>query len=65
MAESPQKMPSIPASGRVKKLQVIKHSGFWSVEILKLDPFWDPVRNHGKFREIISNPEYQVNLSDD
>lgn len=49
----------------LKKLeQVIKHNGFWSVEILKLDPFWDPVRNIEKFKEIISNPEYQVNFPD-
>ncbi len=47
----------------IKLDQVIKHSGFWTVEILKLDPFWDPVRNNEKFKEIISNPEYQVDLS--
>jgi len=47
----------------IKLDQVIKHNGFWSVEILKLDPFWDPVRDHEKFKEIISNPEYQINLS--
>jgi tetratricopeptide (TPR) repeat protein len=47
----------------IKLDQIIKHHGHWSVELLKLDPFWDPVRNSKKFQEIISNPEYQVNLS--
>ena len=37
--------------------------GHLTAEILKLDPFWDPVRDHPKFKAIISNPEYQVNLS--
>jgi TolB-like protein/Flp pilus assembly protein TadD len=47
----------------VKLDQIIKNPGFYTVEILKLDPFWYPVRNHEKFKEIISNPEYQINLS--
>jgi TolB-like protein/Flp pilus assembly protein TadD len=43
--------------------RVIEHSGrIISVEILKLDPFWDPVRNNAKFQEIINNPEYQIEL---
>lgn len=50
----------------IKLDQLMKHhDGFWSAEPLKLEPFWDPVRNLPKFREIISNPEYQVKLSDD
>jgi TolB-like protein/AraC-like DNA-binding protein/Flp pilus assembly protein TadD len=36
--------------------------GLISVEVLKLDPFWDPVREHPKFKEIINNPAYQVRL---
>lgn len=47
----------------IKLDQVIKHNGFWTVEILKLDPFWDPVRNHEKFKEIVTNPAYRINLS--
>ncbi|HUX95828.1 MAG TPA: hypothetical protein VMV47_08860 [Bacteroidales bacterium] len=45
--------------------KIIKIHGFVSVEILKLDPFWDPLRNNEKFNEIISNPEYQVIIKDD
>jgi len=48
----------------IKLDQIMKnHDVFWSSASLNLDPFWDPVRNHPKFREIISNPEYQVNLT--
>jgi len=39
--------------------------GFLSADYLKLDPFWDPVRNHPKFKEIISNPDYQIKLKGD
>jgi TolB-like protein len=42
--------------------RIFKYHGGITAEILKLDPFWDPVRNHEKFKEIISNPAYQVNL---
>jgi TolB-like protein/Tfp pilus assembly protein PilF len=42
--------------------KIIKYHGFISVEILKIDPFWDPVRNNEKFQEIINNPAYQVTL---
>jgi tetratricopeptide (TPR) repeat protein len=43
--------------------RIIKHTGFTiNVEILKLDPFWDPVRNNAKFQEIIKNPDYQIEL---
>jgi TolB-like protein/AraC-like DNA-binding protein/Flp pilus assembly protein TadD len=31
-----------------------------SVESLKTDPFWDPVRNHPKFKQIINNPRYRA-----
>jgi len=40
----------------MKKLEKLKVH----VEYLKLDPFWDPVRNHPKFKEIINNPKYQT-----
>ena len=43
--------------------QVTSSLGFITPEILKLDPLWDPVRNNEKFKELINNPDYQVNLS--
>jgi hypothetical protein len=42
--------------------RIIKYTGVQTVEILKLDPFWDPVRKNAKFKEIVNNPEYKVNL---
>jgi TolB-like protein/Flp pilus assembly protein TadD len=43
---------------------IVKHTGsVITVETLKLDPFWDPVRDNDKFQEIINNPEYQIDLS--
>jgi tetratricopeptide (TPR) repeat protein len=39
-----------------------QHGSIITVEILKLDPFWDPVRNNKKFKEIITNPAYQTIL---
>ena len=41
--------------------QIIKRSGNITADILKIDPFWDPVREKEKFKEIINNPAYQVN----
>ncbi|MDT8375081.1 MAG: tetratricopeptide repeat protein [Bacteroidales bacterium] len=41
---------------------VISFHGYITAEELRIDPFWDPVRNHEKFREIVSDPTYQVNL---
>jgi hypothetical protein len=32
---------------------------------LKLDPFWDPLRDFDEFKEIITNSEYLLNLSGD
>jgi TolB-like protein/thioredoxin-like negative regulator of GroEL len=47
----------------MKKLEsVISFHGYITAEDLKIDPFWDPVRNHKKFREIVSDPAYQVSL---
>jgi TolB-like protein len=45
--------------------QIMKNLGFITPEILKLDPFWDPVRNEEKFKEIIRNPAYKTILYDD
>ena len=45
--------------------KIMELHGFLSADYLKLDPFWDPVRNHPKFKEIISNPDYQIKLKGD
>jgi len=46
----------------MEKLDLIMgRNGDDSAEILKLDPFWNPVRNHPRFIRIINNPKYQVN----
>jgi tetratricopeptide (TPR) repeat protein len=42
---------------------IMERHGDITAEILKLDPFWDPVRDHEKFKEIVSYPAYQVSLS--
>ncbi|MFO7656669.1 MAG: helix-turn-helix domain-containing protein [Bacteroidales bacterium] len=43
--------------------RVLNHTGTkTTVEELKLDPFWDPVREHPRFKEIINNPAYQIRL---
>jgi tetratricopeptide (TPR) repeat protein len=42
--------------------KIIKLNGWLTADFLKIDPFWDPVRDNEKFKEIINNPAYQVNL---
>ena len=42
---------------------IISKSGLIAVEILKLDPFWNPIREMEGFKAIINNPEYQVKIS--
>ncbi len=39
--------------------KIISQHGDLTANILKIDPFWDPVRNHEIFRKIIANPEYK------
>lgn len=41
---------------------VIGRHGYVTSEGLRIDPFWDPVRNNQKFQEIINNPEYQASI---
>ena len=41
---------------------LIQQSGYLSVERLKIDPFWDPLRELDAFKTLIENPKYQVNL---
>jgi tetratricopeptide (TPR) repeat protein len=43
---------------------IISQNGEITAEVLKLDPFWNPVRDMDKFQEIISNPKYQISLLD-
>ncbi len=38
---------------------IIRQNGSLTVEELKLDPFWNPVRDMEGFKAIIDNPEYQ------
>ena len=43
---------------------LLSQNGNISIELLKIDPFWNPVRDMDKFKEIISNPKYQIDLSE-
>ncbi len=43
---------------------LLRHNSFISVELLKIDPFWDPLRDIDDFKALIENPEYQINLED-
>ena len=43
---------------------LLNRDGTISIELLKIDPFWNPVREMDKFKEIISNPKYQIDLSE-
>jgi TolB-like protein/Flp pilus assembly protein TadD len=39
---------------------LIEQNGYLSVELLKNDPFWDPLRERNDFKSLIENPNYQV-----
>jgi serine/threonine-protein kinase len=43
---------------------ILNQTNLITVEVLKLDPFWDPVRDMDTFKEIISNPKYQIDISE-
>ena len=43
---------------------LLDQSGYISIELLKIDPFWNPIKEMDRFKELISNPKYQINLSD-
>ena len=48
----------------IEKLESqLQQDSFLSVELLKNDPFWDPLRNLDSFKNLINNPKYQVNLA--
>jgi adenylate cyclase len=49
----------------IDKLEIqVQKNGNISVELLKIDPFWDPLRELDAFRTLIANPKYQINLND-
>ena len=49
----------------VAKLEfLLQQNGSLSVELLKKDPFWDPLRDIDAFKVLIENPKYQINLDD-
>jgi serine/threonine-protein kinase len=43
---------------------LIQQNGSRSVEYLKLDPFWDPIRDMDAFKALINNPAYQVDWNE-
>jgi tetratricopeptide (TPR) repeat protein/AraC-like DNA-binding protein len=46
----------------LEKLDLImSRNGDDTAEGLKLNPFWEPVRNHPRFISIVNNPDYQLN----
>ena len=49
----------------IEKLEfLLQRYSFLSVELLKNDPFWDPLRNLDRFKTLINNPIYRLNLAD-
>ena len=47
----------------ITKLEfLIQQNGSISVELLKRDPFWNPLREIDAFKVLIANPKYQVIL---
>jgi len=49
----------------INKLEfLVGQNGLISVELLKKDPFWDPLRDIIAFKALIENPKYQINLDD-
>ena len=43
---------------------IIQQSGMITADNLKLDPFWNPIKEKEGFKAIINNPGYQVNRHD-
>ena len=49
----------------IAKLELLlQQNGSLSVELLKKDLFWDPLRDIDSFKALIENPKYQINLDD-
>jgi len=48
--------------GAIEKLEfLLQQNSFLSVELLKNDPFWNPLRENTAFKTLIANPKYQIN----
>jgi len=48
----------------IAKLEfLLQQNGLISVDLLKKDPFWDPLRDMDGFKALIENPKYQINLA--
>lgn len=43
---------------------LFEHTGYISIELLKVDPFWDPVKDMDRYKGLISNSKYQVALAE-
>ena len=49
----------------IKRLEfLLDYTGNISIEYLKIDPFWKHFYDKGIFKELISNPKYQINQPD-
>jgi len=47
----------------IAKLEyLLQQNGYLSAELLKKDPFWDPLREVAAFRKLIGNSKYQIDL---
>ena len=45
----------------IKRLEfLLGQNGFISVELLKNDPIWEPLKNRDAFKALIKNPKYQI-----
>ena len=48
----------------ISKLEfLLQQNGNMTIELLKLDPIWDPLREMDAFKTLINNPKYQVNFN--
>ncbi len=49
----------------ITKLEfLLGQNGFISVELLKNDPIWEPLKNRDAFKALIKNPKYQIRLDE-
>jgi len=47
----------------IEKLEfLLQQKSFLSVELLKNDPFWNPLREIAAFKTLIANPKYQITM---
>jgi tetratricopeptide (TPR) repeat protein len=42
---------------------LIQQNGQLSIEDLRQDPFWDPLREKKAFKDLLENPSYQINIT--